>query len=138
MSRRLKSTKNDAFLLSDPPRLAAPHARWSSRACWSTNGLRELKIAVAVHKHERAAQLVGAGLGQNLDSAETEPVVLGGKRVLVDANLADGFLGRQLAAAEPIDVDLAAVGAGAGTGQGLERIGQVVGIVRQRFQIARP
>ena len=64
-----------------------------------------------------------------------EPVVFGREGILVDADFADGFLGRKLAAAEAIDIDLAAVGAGAGSGQRLQRVGQIVGIVGQRGQV---
>ena len=90
---------------------------------------------VGIEKGDGAAQLVGARLGENLDAAEAQPVEFGGKGILVDADLADGFLGRQLAAAETIDVDLPAVGTGAGAGQRLQRVGKIVGIVRQRLQV---
>ena len=56
-----------------------------------------------------ALQLVGSGFGEDLDPPETEFVVLGGKGILIDADFANGFFGRKLAADEAIDIDGAAV-----------------------------
>src|ERR1017187_3799145 len=69
---------------------------------------------------EAAAHRIAARLGEDLDAAEAQPVVFGGERVLVDADFADGFLGRKLAAAEAIDINGAAVGSGAGAGERLQ------------------
>ena len=60
-------------------------------------------------------QLVGAGLGEDLDASETRLIVLRRKRVLVDADLADIFFGRKLAVAESINVNLPAIWAYRGT-----------------------
>ena len=80
-------------------------------------------------------EFVRARLGEDLDAAEAEFVVLGRKRVLVDANLADGFLGRKLASAEAVDVNGAAVGTRGRAGQGLQIGGEVVGVIGERFEV---
>ena len=64
-----------------------------------------------------AAILVGTGLGKDLDFAVAQLVVFGRKRVLVDANLADRFLRRELAAAEAVHEDGSAVGTGRRSGK---------------------
>ena len=90
-----------------------------------------------VHELEgrAAAQPVGAGLGQDLDAPEAEPVVLGGERVGVEPDLADRLLGRHAAAGEPVDEELATAGTRGGPGQGLQRFGQLVGVVGERIEI---
>jgi hypothetical protein len=80
-------------------------------------------------------KFVAAGLGEDLDTAEAQLVVLRRKRVLVDPDLADGVLGRKLAAAEPIDEDRAAIGSGSRAGECLEIGREVVGIVGECVQI---
>src|SRR5205823_2995922 len=97
--------------------------------------IARIENAVAIVEIQGAAEAVGAGAGENLDAAEAQPVVFGGEGILVDADLANGFLGRQVAAAETIDIDGAAVGAGAGSGQRLQRVRKVVRIVGQGRQI---
>ena len=54
-------------------------------------------VAVALGK-ELPMQLVGARLGEHFDASVAQLVILGRKRIAVDANLADGRLGRQLPA----------------------------------------
>ena len=81
------------------------------------------------------AELVRARLGEDLDAAVAELVVLGRERILVDADLADRLFRRKLAAAESVDEDGAAVGAGRRPGQRLQVGGQIVGIVGERVQI---
>ena len=98
-------------------------------------GLRELKMPSLSLKPTLPRNLSRARLGENLDAAEAELVVLGGEGILIDADFADGFLGRKLAAAEAIDVDRAAVGSGAGPGERLQGVGEIVGIVGERGQI---
>ena len=56
------------------------------------------------------------------------------ERILVDANLPNGFLGRKLAAAEPVHVNLAPIRPRRGTRQGLEFGLQLVGIIGEGFQ----
>ncbi len=104
-------------------------------ACCFRNGLRESSSAVGIVEAEGPVDVIAAGLGENLDAAETEAVVFRRERILVDADFADGFLGGKLAAAEAIDIDLSAVGTGAGPGERLQRVSQIVGIVGQRGEI---
>ncbi len=99
------------------------------------DGVAGIEDTVAVVEPDAAANLIGARLGEDLDAAEAEFVVLGGEGILIDADFADGFLGRQLAAAEAIDINGAAVGSGAGPGERLQGIGEIVGIVGERGQI---
>src|SRR6185312_482775 len=84
---------------------------------------------------ERAVELVGAGLGEDLDAAVTELVVLRRERVLVDADFADRRLGRKLAAGEAVDVNLSAVGACGWAGESGKLRGKFIGIVRQRLEV---
>ncbi len=80
-------------------------------------------------------ELLRAGLGDDLNAAVADAVVLGGKRILVDADLEDGGLGRKLAAGESVDVDLAAVRSGRGAGQLLEFSLQFVGVVGEGIEV---
>ena len=80
-------------------------------------------------------QLVGARLGEHFDASVAQLVILGRKRIAVDANLADGRLGRQLPAGESVDVNLPAIRSGCGPGQRLQLAGQLIRIVRQGVQI---
>jgi hypothetical protein len=100
-------------------------------------GERVARVERLVHELElgAAAQAVGPGLGEDLDAPEPQPVVLGGKGVRVEADLADRLLGRHAPAGEAVDEELAAAGAGGGTGQGLQRFRQVVGVVGQRLEV---
>ena len=88
---------------------------------------------VALHP-EVAVQLVGAGLGEDLDASEAQRVVLRRVGILVDADLADGGFGRQLSAGESIHVELRA-GLGIGAGDGLELRLHFVGIVGEGAKI---
>ena len=83
----------------------------------------------------RPVVLVGARLGEDLDLAVTQLVVLRRKWVLVDANLADRFLRRKLAAAETVDENRSAVRTGRRPRQRREVGRQIVRIVRKRVQI---
>src|SRR5207248_11475838 len=82
--------------------------------------ISRIEDAVAVVDGDGAAIPVRSGLGEDLDAAESEAVVLGGEGVLVDADLADRLLGRKLAAAEAVDIDLPAIGSGARSGERLQ------------------
>src|SRR5882724_2966332 len=55
---------------------------------------------------DRALELICSGLRENLDSAKTELVVFRSERILVDANFANRFLRRKLAAAKTINENL--------------------------------
>ena len=80
-------------------------------------------------------ELVGAGLGEDFDAPVAQLVVLRRKWVLVDADFADRRFWRKLAAGKSIDIDLPAVGACRRTGQRIEFVLQLVGIVGKRIQI---
>ena len=80
-------------------------------------------------------QLIGSRLGENLDAPIAQPVEFSRKGILVDANLANRRLGRKLPAAEAVDVDLAAVGSGRGSGQRRQLVRQFIRIVGERVQI---
>lgn len=77
-------------------------------------------------------------ISEDLDAAEAELVVLGRERILIDADLADGVLGGDLAAAESIDEDGASIRTGGGSGERLEVGGEVVRIVGERLQVLSP
>ena len=99
------------------------------------NGLPVLNASSLPCDEEPPVQFVRAGLGQNLDAPVAQVVEFGGKGILVDANLANRRLGRQLAAGESIDINLPAVRPGRRAGQRRQFVGQLVGIVRERIQI---
>jgi hypothetical protein len=82
-----------------------------------------------------AVEFVGTGLGEDLDAAIAEAVVLRGEGILIDADFADGGFGRELAAGESIDVNLAAIGTCGGAGERGELVLQFVGIVGERVEI---
>lgn len=58
-------------------------------------------------------------LGKDFDAPLARFVELRGERILIDADFADGLLGRQASAGEAIDKDLSAIGTGSGPGKGL-------------------
>src|SRR6202034_1012908 len=70
----------------------------------------------------------------DFDAAVTQLVVLGRKRILVNADFANRGLGRKLAGGETVDIHLAAVRSRRGAGQGLQVGQQFVGIVGQSFE----
>jgi hypothetical protein len=80
-------------------------------------------------------QRIGSRLGKNLDSPVTDTVEFGGEGILVDANLADGRLGRQRPAGKSVNVNLPAVGTGRGSGQSRQFVGKLVGIVGESIQV---
>ena len=100
------------------------------------NGFFGVERVVVAHEEGAPMQRVGSRLGEYLDASVAELVELRGKRILVDANLTDGGFGRQLAAGESVDVNLAAVGSGRWAGQGRQFVGELVGIVGERIEIA--
>ncbi len=79
--------------------------------------------------------LVGTRLGEDLDAAIAQLVVFRREGILIDANLTNRRLGRNLAAGETIDVNLAAVGADRRTGKSLQVGGQIVRIVGQGIEV---
>jgi len=80
-------------------------------------------------------KLVRARFGENLDSPVAEFVVLRGKRVLIDADFADGSFGRERAARKSVDVNLAAVRASRRASKRLQFGLQFVGIIGKFFEI---
>src|SRR5260370_29289791 len=88
-----------------------------------------IEYVVAIFEERAPAILVRAGLGEDLDASVAQLVVLGGERVLIDAHFANRFLGREPPAGEAVDVNLSAVGTGAGARQGLQIGSQIVWIV---------
>ena len=74
-------------------------------------------------------KLIRAWFGEDFDAAVTQPVVFGGKRILIDADFANGSLGRKRAACKTIDVNLAAVRACRGASERLKFGLQLVGII---------
>src|SRR5258708_21199861 len=90
---------------------------------------------MVVVEHDLPVQLGGAGLGTDFNAAEAHAVELRGKRVLVDANFADGRLGRQLSAGEAVNVNLSAVRSRGRARERLQFRLQFVRIVRERVQV---
>src|SRR5882724_9491150 len=78
---------------------------------------------------DRPAEFVSARLGEDLDAAESELVILRRERVLIEPDLANRFLGRKLASAETIDENGATIRSGRRSGQGLQRLGEIVRVV---------
>ena len=116
--RRWASRKKEVFLLAGHPGFRRRSQTGSGLGSW-TKGLREFRRRIGVIEKELSVILIRAGLGEDFDSAVTQLVILRGKRILVDANLTNGRLGRKLPAGESVDVDLAAIGAGRGSGEGV-------------------
>jgi hypothetical protein len=62
-------------------------------------------------------------------------IVFSRERILIDTNLANGFLWRQAAAGKTVNENLTAVWTGRRTSERLQRCREFVRIVRQRIQI---
>ncbi len=80
-------------------------------------------------------ELVGAGLGEDLDTPKAELVELCAVGVLVDADFSNGGFGRQLPAGKTVNVDLAAARPGGGTGECGEFIGKLIRVVRECVEV---
>ncbi len=80
--------------------------------------------------------LVRAWLRKDLDATVTWKLILGRERVLIDADLADRFLGWNLSVREPIDFYLCPVFSFSWSGHRLQRSGKRLRIVGQCFEIA--
>ena len=78
-----------------------------------------------------AVKLAEAGLRGDFDAAVAELVVFGGERILVDPNLQDRVLGRELAAGEAVNINLPAVRSRSRPGECLEFSLQLVRIIRE-------
>src|SRR5438132_14381675 len=88
--------------------------------------IARVENAVAVVEKQAAAEPVGAWSGEYFDPPEAQLIVFRGEGILVDTDLADGFLGGQVAAAEAVDKNRSAVGRRARAGQRLEPIRQLL------------
>ncbi len=60
-------------------------------------GIARIEGGVIPADHDLPVELVRAGLGEDFDAAVAQAVVLRGKRILVDANFADGGFRGKLA-----------------------------------------
>ena len=81
---------------------------------------------------EIGVELVGSGLGQNLDSTEAELVELRRERILIDPDFTNRAFGRDLAATEAVDEDTRAIWSGGRSGEGGEICREVIRVVRER------
>ena len=82
-----------------------------------------------------AGEFVGAGFGEDFDAAVADAIELRGEGILIDADLADGGFGRELAPAESINIDFAAVGSGRGPGECLKFILQLTGVIGKGVEV---
>ena len=78
-----------------------------------------VQVLVVVLKKSLTSNLVTAGPGEDFNTPEARTVILGGERVGIEADLANGRLRGELAAGEAVNEDLAAAGPRAGTRHGL-------------------
>src|SRR6202011_3345468 len=85
--------------------------------------------------HDHSMQMVRTRLGQYLDAAVTQFVVFRGEGILVDSYFANRRFRRQLSTGKPVYVDLSAVRTGCRSGQRIQLVLQLIGIVRERVQI---
>ena len=60
-------------------------------------GVGSVEGRIVSIRHDLTVELIRAGFGEDFDAAITEVVVFGRKRILVDANFANGGLRRKLA-----------------------------------------
>ena len=96
-------------------------------------GIAGIEIGIVDLSKEVGVPGVGTGLGEDLDAAKADLIVLGGVGILVHADFADGGFGGKAAAGESVDVELGA-DVGIGAGDGLELLGELVGIVREHVE----
>src|SRR5712691_1487685 len=85
-------------------------------------------VRVAAHEN-LAGQLVSSGFCQDFDPAIAQFVVFRGKRILIDANLADRSFGGKVSSRESVNVNLAAIWAGGRPGKSLKFGLQLIRIV---------
>ena len=86
-------------------------------------------------KESLAVKLLRAGLGENFDSSVSELVVLRRKRILINADFANGSLGREGPGGKAVYIDLTAIRTCGRTGKRLKFGLQLIGIVRKSFEI---
>ena len=91
------------------------------------------EFAVVVEP-EIPVKLVCSGLGENLDAAIAELVILRGKWIRIDPDLPDGRFGRKCATREAVNVDLAPIRTGRWPCQSAEFALQIIGIIGEGVQ----
>src|SRR5262249_32622669 len=94
-----------------------------------------VEYIVAVIEESAPTVLVRSRLGEDLDATITQALVFGGEGILIDAYFADRFLRWKPPAREAVNIDLASVGASAGTGKGLQVGSQIVRVVGEHVEI---
>src|SRR5438046_5106696 len=87
------------------------------------------------HHPELSVELVRSRPGQNLYAPVAQFVVLRRERVLIDANLANRSLRRELSCGKSININLSAVRSGRWSRQRLQFGLQLIRIVRKRLEI---
>ncbi len=97
-------------------------------------GIAGIETGVVDLSEEIGVPGVSAGLGEDLNAAEADLIVLRGEGILVHADFADGGFGGKAAAGESVDVELGA-NVGIGAGNGLELLGELVGIVGEGVEV---
>src|SRR5438270_6803819 len=80
-------------------------------------------------------ELIRSWLGENLNAAIAQLVVLCRKGIRINANLADRGFGRKLPGGESVDIHLTAVGTSGWSRERLQLRLQLVRIVRERVEI---
>ena len=80
-------------------------------------------------------KLIRSRLGEDFNAAVTQPVIFGRKWILIDADFTNGGLGRECAGRKPVYIDLAAVRACRWASQRLKFGLQLIGVIRQRFEV---
>jgi hypothetical protein len=108
MSSRSISRNKEARLPNGTAQVAAQFVQREGRLLRGVRVTRVPEIVREIVAH-RGVEFLRTGLGEDLDPAEAQLVELRRERILVDANLADRFLGRKLAATESVDENLAAI-----------------------------
>src|SRR5271157_4533218 len=93
----LSVDKERGLLVERPTKVSVKHLRVIARNL-CREGIPRVESRVIPVDKELAMKFVSARLRQDFDPAITQHIVLRGKRILVDANFADGGFGGQLAA----------------------------------------
>src|SRR4029077_10222368 len=96
---------------------------------WTREGIGGIESRIIAFDKKLAMIFVGAWLGKDFNAAISQLVVFRGKWILINPDLADGRLGRQLAGGESINVHLATVGSSGGPGERFEIGLQLIRIV---------
>src|SRR5208337_2882467 len=89
---------------------------------------------IPIHE-DLAVVLAHSGLGGDLDAAIAELVVFRREGILVDPDLENRGLGRELAASEAVNIDLASVRPCRGSSQRLQLGLQFIGVIGERLEL---